>query len=64
MADEVGYEVGFGLMIDCGDGEYLVQPIGGSFNCVATRVEGGAQANIVVRLQDETGRLTWILLRT
>ena len=63
MANEVAYGVGFDLMIDCGDGEYLVAPIGSTFNCVATRVEGGAQANIEVTLRDEVGRLTWALLR-
>ena len=60
----VSYEVGFDLMIDCGDGEYLVAPIGSSFNCVATRVESGAQATIEVRLEDADGRLSWMLLRT
>lgn len=64
LANEVAYGVGFDLMIDCGDGEYLVTPIGSTFNCVATRVEGGAQANIEVTLRDEVGRLTWVLLRT
>ena len=64
LADEVAYEVGFDLMIDCGDGEYLVAPIGSSFNCVATRVESGAQATIEVRLQDAHGLLKWTLLRT
>jgi hypothetical protein len=63
LATEVAYEVGFDLMIDCGDGEYLVAPIGSTFNCVATRVEGGAQANIEVRLLDEAGRLSWVLRR-
>ena len=63
LANEVAYGVGFDLMIDCGDGEYLVAPIGSTFNCVATRVEGGAQANIDVTLRDEVGRLTWALLR-
>jgi hypothetical protein len=63
LATEVAHEVGFDLMIDCGDGEYLVAPIGSTFNCVATRVEGGAQANIEVRLLDEAGRLSWVLRR-
>ena len=63
LANEVAYGVGFDLMIDCGDGEYLVAPIGSTFNCVATRVEGGAQANIEVRLLDEAGRLSWVLRR-
>jgi hypothetical protein len=63
LATEVAHEVGFDLMIDCGDGEYLVEPIGSTFNCVATRVEGGAQANIEVRLLDEAGRLSWVLRR-
>ena len=63
LATEVAYEVGFDLMIDCGDGEYLVAPIGSTFNCVASRVEGGAQANIEVRLLDEAGRLSWVLRR-
>ena len=63
LADEVGYEVGFDVMIDCGDGEYLVAPIGSSFNCVATRVESGAQANVKVTLLDTHGTLKWILQR-
>ncbi|MEC8975984.1 MAG: hypothetical protein VYE75_04600 [Actinomycetota bacterium] len=63
LADEVGYEVGFEVMIDCGDGEYLVAPIGSSFNCIATRVESGAEANIEVRLLDQNGSLKWQLLR-
>ena len=64
LADEVGYEVGFDVMIDCGDGEYLVAPIGSSFNCVATRVESGAQANVKVTLLDPHGTLKWILQRS
>jgi hypothetical protein len=64
LADRVAYQVGFDLMIECGDGEYLVAAIGSSFNCVATRVEGGAQANIAVTLRDEAGTLTWILERS
>ncbi len=63
LAGEVGYEVGFDVMIDCGDGEYLVAPIGSSFNCVATRVESGAQANVKVTLLDTHGTLKWILQR-
>jgi hypothetical protein len=51
-------------MVDCGDDEYLVAPIGSSFNCVATRVDGGAQATIEVRLEDDKGRLKWKLVRT
>ena len=58
------YEVGFDVMVDCGDDEYLVAPIGSSFNCVATRVDGGAQATIEVRLEDDKGRLKWKLVRT
>ncbi len=64
LADEVGYEVGFDVMIDCGDGEYLVAPIGSSFNCVATRVESGAQANVKVTLLNADGTLKWILQRS
>ena len=64
LAGEVGYEVGFDVMIDCGDGEYLVAPIGSSFNCVATRVESGAQANVKVTLLDADGTLKWILQRS
>ncbi|MEC9474004.1 MAG: hypothetical protein VX760_05685 [Actinomycetota bacterium] len=63
LATEVTYEVGFDVMIDCGDDEYLVAPIGSSFNCVATRVDGGAQATIEVRLEDAAGRLHWKLVR-
>ena len=63
LADEVAYEVGFDVMIDCGDDEYLVAPIGSTFNCVATRVEGGAQATIEVRLEDDQGRIVWNLVR-
>ena len=64
LASEVTYEVGFDVMIDCGDDEYLVAPIGSSFNCVATRVDSGAQATIEVRLEDDNGRLKWKLVRT
>ena len=64
LAGEVAYEVGFDVMIDCGDDEYLVAPIGSTFNCVATRVEGGAQAVIEVRLEDEQGRIKWDLARS
>ena len=64
LAGEVGYEVGFDVMIDCGDGEYLVAPIGSSFNCVATRVESGAQADVKVTLLDADGTLKWILQRS
>ena len=64
LAGEVGYEVGFDVMIDCGDGEYLVAPIGSSFNCVATRVDSGAQANVKVTLLDADGTLKWILQRS
>jgi len=64
LANEVAYEVGFDVMIDCGDDEYLVAPIGSTFNCVATRVEGGAQATIEVRLEDDQGRIKWDLARS
>ncbi len=64
LADEVAYEVGFDVMIDCGDDEYLVAPIGSTFDCVATRVEGGAQATIEVRLENEQGRIKWDLIRS
>ena len=64
LAGEVGYEVGFDVMIDCGDGEYLVAPIGSSFSCVATRVDSGAQANVKVTLLDAAGTLKWILQRS
>jgi len=50
-------------MIDCGDDEYLVAPIGSSFNCLATRVDGGAEATIEVRLEDAQGRVSWDLVR-
>ena len=63
LRDEVAYEVGFDIAIDCGDDEYLVAPIGSSFNCIATRAEGGARATIEVRLEDDAGRLNWKLLR-
>ncbi len=64
LADEVAYEVGFDVMIDCGDDEYLVAPIGSTFNCVVTRVEGGAQATIEVRLENAEGRIKWDLIRS
>ena len=63
LADQVAYEVGFDVMVDCGDDEYLVAPIGSSFNCLATRVDGGAQATIEVRLEDAAGRVSWDLVR-
>ena len=63
LADQVAYEVGFDVMIDCGDDEYLVAPIGSSFNCLATRVDGGAEATIEVRLEDAQGRVSWDLVR-
>ncbi|MBM46421.1 MAG: hypothetical protein CL458_09255 [Acidimicrobiaceae bacterium] len=63
LADQVAYEVGFDVMVDCGDDEYLVAPIGSSFNCLATRVDGGAQATIEVRLEDAQGRVSWDLVR-
>jgi len=63
LAEQVAYEVGFDVMIDCGDDEYLVAPIGSSFNCLATRVDGGAQATIEVRLEDAQGRVSWDLVR-
>ena len=50
-------------MVDCGDDEYLVAPIGSSFNCLVTRVDGGAQATIEVRLEDAQGRVSWDLVR-
>ncbi|MDP6282543.1 MAG: hypothetical protein QF696_01710 [Acidimicrobiales bacterium] len=64
LANEVAYEVGFDVMLDCGDDEYLVAPIGSTFNCVATRVDGGAQATIEVRLENEQGRIKWDLVRS
>lgn len=63
LAEQVAYEVGFDVMVDCGDDEYLVAPIGSSFNCLATRVDGGAQATIEVRLEDAQGRVSWDLVR-
>jgi len=64
LANEVAYEVGFDVMLDCGDDEYLVAPIGSTFNCVATRVDGGAQATIEVRLENEQGLIKWDLVRS
>ena len=63
LAEQVAYEVGFDVLVDCGDDEYLVAPIGSSFNCLATRVDGGAQATIEVRLEDAQGRVSWDLVR-
>ena len=50
LASEVTYEVGFDVMIDCGDDEYLVAPIEGSF-IVLQLAWTAAPSHIEVRLE-------------
>jgi hypothetical protein len=54
--------LGFEVKTNCGDSEYLVVSVGNTFQCTLTRVDGGAQRNIEVKVANAEGVIEWSLL--
>ncbi len=61
LQDEVSTALGFSVVVDCGDNEYLVVSVDNTFQCTLTR-EDGAQRNIEVQVENARSLITWSLL--
>ena len=62
LADQISIDVGFDVAADCGDEEYIVALVGGTFSCYAKTIDGSGQRKVEVRVEDVDKTLTWFLL--
>ena len=62
LTDQISIDVGFDVATDCGDEEYIVALVGGTFSCYAKTIDGSGQRKVEVRVEDVDKTLTWFLL--
>jgi predicted nucleic acid-binding protein len=60
LADEASDDLGFRVVADCGDNEFLVVSVGNNFTCALTD-DAGHDNNIEVTVRDEDGKVSWVL---
>ena len=59
---EVTAALGFEVVTNCGDNEYLVVSVGNTFQCTLTRESDSAQRNVEVQVENADQVISWLLL--
>ena len=62
LSDQISIDVGFDVATDCGDEEYIVALVGGTFYCNAKTIDDSGQRKVEVRVEDVDKTLSWFLL--
>ena len=62
LSDQIRIDVGFDVVTDCGDEEYIVALVGGTFYCNAKTIDDSCQRKVEVRVEDVDKTLSWFLL--